>query len=172
MWYISAQFSTVQSCPVQSSTKSSTVRVISPDLTPHASPASSFEPNPHLPPHDPAAPNPPNVRPLTLPPLSPLASSTPSSPPNQDIIHRDMYYAPPTIPCVSPLSSISRPTDHPTHRIPRSRGEEKRGERDALSLTKYPIAPITTNPIPTACEIFRNSRLSAVCSTSRQQRSV
>lgn len=38
--------------------------------------------------------------------------------------------------------------------------KERKG--NSLSLTKYPTAPMIRKPMPTACEILRNSRLSAV----------
>lgn len=36
-------------------------------------------------------------------------------------------------------------------------------EKDKLSLTMYPMTPMTRKPTPTAWDIFANSRASAAC---------
>lgn len=78
--------------------------------------------------------------------------------PDQDVVHGDVYCTP----CQPFASSSFRPTLRP-HII---FVHEVTLRVYILSLTTYPITPMIKKPIPTAWEMRRNSRRSAVSSVS------
>lgn len=156
------QHRTTQSSPVQH--KDIHRRIKTPVLIPHSGPRLILRTPILSPPLNPTAPKPPDVRPLTRLPQTPTPLIHAIKPHQPKYYSRGYVLSTPSISPFLPSHPISTPTIHPNHRKTQEAegGGENERRRDALSLTKYPIAPITTNPIPTACEIFRNSRLSAV----------
>jgi hypothetical protein len=59
--------------------------------------------------------------------------------------------------CTAPQESVTN-----LYRLANRGNHAQRKRVDALSLTRYPTAPMTVNPTPTAWQILRNSVRSAV----------